>query len=94
MPDPGRLVRRIVAESLVRPLPHEAVHARIEKYAGRGPLGIGRSRGMLEYIERELADRKGGVPMRSLWNAVADYLATTQAQLAAARRTADARSAG
>ena len=76
----------MIAASPVGPLAPGAVWSELRRYAGDGPLGIGRTKDVLDHIGRELADRKGGLPMRALWNAVSGYLAKIQEDLAAVRK--------
>jgi hypothetical protein len=83
MRDAGRWVRHMVAAARMKPMAPEAIWERLEAYAGRGPLAVGRSKNVLEYIERQLIDRQGGAAMRALWQTVTAYLAYVQRSLAA-----------
>jgi hypothetical protein len=83
MRDAGRWVRQTVAASRMKPMAPEVMWERLESYAGRGPLAVGRSKNVLEYIERQLTDRQGGAAMRALWQTANAYLEHAQRNLAA-----------
>ncbi|MHB1206404.1 MAG: hypothetical protein ACYCZX_12610 [Rhodospirillaceae bacterium] len=73
----------MIALSPMRPLAPEIIWESLEKYAGRGPLGVGRCRDLLDHIDGQLIERRGGPAMRALWQTVADYLDRVQQSLAA-----------
>ncbi len=56
----------------------------LERNVGQGEKAIERVRSILNFIDGELIDRKGGQIMRDLWATVADYLEKVQEGMAAA----------
>ena len=80
----GDWVRQTLAKALDRPLTTEEVLKSLERYAGAGDRALIRVQAVLEYIDAELVDRRGGPAMRELWNTVADYQERVQEAQAAA----------
>lgn len=80
----GDWVRQVVARSQERPMGTEEVLKSLERYAGAGDRALIRVQAVLEYIDAELVDRRGGPVMRDLWNTVADYQEKVQEAQAAA----------
>ncbi len=77
-------VGHIVATSLETPMTTEAVLKSLERYVGQGEKALARVQAVLDHIDRELIDRRGGQVMRDLWATVADYLEKVQEGMAAA----------
>jgi len=77
-------VRQIVAKSQDEPMSTEAVLKSLEKHVGQGEKSLARVQAILEYIDSQLIERKGGQAMRDLWTTVADYLEKVQEAAAAA----------
>ena len=84
MASAGDWVRQVVARSREQPMSTEEVLKSLERYAGPGDRALIRVRAVLEYINAELVDRRGGMVMRDLWNTVADYQEKAQEAQAAA----------
>lgn len=80
----GEWVRQTIAQIGSGPLPTETVWKSLEKHIGQGPHAMQRAQDVLDYVDRELVERKGGPAMRGLWAAVADYLEKMQEEHAAA----------
>ena len=68
----GEWVRQILAKSSEEPMATETVLKSLERFAGQGDRSVQRIQDVLDYIDRELVERRGGV-MRTLWATVADY---------------------
>ena len=83
MANPSRWTLDMISLSPMKPLAPDVIWANIEKYAGYGPLGVGRCRDLLDYIDGQLIERRGGLAMRALWQTVADYLDRVQESIAA-----------
>ncbi len=66
-------VRQIVTKSTEEPMSTEEVLKSLERFAGQGDRSVQRVRDVLDHIDRELVERRGGVVMRTLWATVADY---------------------
>lgn len=66
-------VQQIVAKCQEEPMGTEKVLLSLEKHVGQGEKALGKVQEVLEYIDRELVERRGGVIMRQLWQTVADY---------------------
>ena len=77
-------VQQIVAKSQEEPMATEAVLKSLEKHVGQGEQMLVRVQGILEYIDGQLIERRGGQVMRDLWATVADYLEKVQEGRAAA----------
>jgi hypothetical protein len=77
-------VRQIVASSQEKAMTSEAVLKSLERHIGQGEKAIERVQAILEYIDGELIERKGGLVMRDLWTTVSDYLEKVQEARAAA----------
>jgi len=84
MASAGDWVRQIVARSQEQPLSTEEVLKSLERYAGAGDRALARVQAVLEYIDGELVERRGGIVMRDLWSTVADYQEKVQEAQAAA----------
>ncbi|MGE4064774.1 MAG: hypothetical protein AB7E79_15530 [Rhodospirillaceae bacterium] len=80
----GDWVRQIVARSTEHPMTTEEVLKSLERHAGTGERALIRVQAVLEYIDAELVERRGGHVMRDLWNTVADYQEKVQEAQAAA----------
>lgn len=80
----GDWVRQVVERSQAQPMSTEEVWKSLERYVGAGDKALIRLQAVLEYIDAELVDRRGGVVMRDLWNTVADYQERVQEAAAAA----------
>ncbi len=66
-------VQQIVAKCQEGPMGTEKVLFSLEKHVGQGEKSLGKIQEVLEYIDRELVERRGGLIMRQLWQTVADY---------------------
>ncbi len=77
-------VKHIVSRSRQEPMPTEDVLKSLERNVGQGEKALARVQAILDYIDGELVERRGGQVMRDLWHAVADYLEKLQEGLAAA----------
>jgi hypothetical protein len=66
-------VRQIVLKAQAQHLTTEEVWKSLEKHVGQNEKTLSRVQDVLDYIDRELVERRGGQVMRLLWNAVADY---------------------
>ena len=77
-------VKHIVSRSQQEPMPTEDVLKSLERNFGQGEKAMPRIKAVLDYIDGELVERRGGQVMRDLWNTVADYLEKVQEGLAAA----------
>lgn len=77
-------VRQILARSQEQPMGTEEVLKSLERYAGAGDRALMRVQAVLEYIDAELVERRGGMVMRDLWSTVADYQEKVQEAQAAA----------
>lgn len=77
-------VKHIVSRSQEEPMPTEDVLKSLERNFGQGEKAMPRVKAVLDYIDGELVDRRGGQVMRDLWHTVADYLEKVQESLAAA----------
>jgi hypothetical protein len=77
-------VRQTVASSQNEPMTTEAVLKSLERHVGQGDRARERVQAILEYIDGELIERRGGLAMRDLWATVTDYLEKVQESLAAA----------
>lgn len=73
-----------MAQSYEEPLPTEIVLKSLERHVGQGEKILARVQDILNYIDNELVERRGGQVMRDLWATVADYLERVQEGLAAA----------
>ncbi len=83
MASSGEWVRQIVAKSQEEAMTTEAVLKSLERYVGQGEKTLGRVQAVLDYIDGELIERRGGQTMRDLWATVADYLEKVQEGIAA-----------
>jgi len=81
---PREWVSQIVEKSQQEAMTTEAVLKSLERNVGQGEKAIERVCSILNYIDGELIDRKGGQIMRDLWATVADYLEKVQEGMAAA----------
>lgn len=73
----------------------DAAWRSLERYAGKGPLGVGRTQVLLAYIDRQLSEH-GARPLRRLRHVAADYLEVIDERMRAswdARETTPAREA-
>ncbi|MBY0370535.1 hypothetical protein K2X33_07610 [bacterium] len=77
-------VRQIIATSQTKPMATEAVLKSLERHIGLGDKALPRVQAVLEYIDGELVERRGGLVMRDLWATVADYIEKVQEAQAAA----------
>lgn len=77
-------VRQIVANSQAKPMATETVLKSLERHIGQGERALERVQAVLEYIDGELVERRGGLVMRDLWATVADYMEKVQEAQAAA----------
>lgn len=87
MASAGEWVRQIVARSQEQPMTAEEVLKSLERYVAQGGQSdrtLRRVQEVLEYIDGELVERRGGLVMRDLWNTVADYQEKVQEAQAAA----------
>lgn len=66
-------VRQTIGKAQAQPLSTEEVWKSLEKHVGQGEKALARLQDLLDYIDRELVERRGGRVMRDLWNTVADY---------------------
>ena len=76
-PEPRRFVRQIAATPPNQAPQPEAVWKGLERYAGAGPLGVGRTQTLLAYIDRQMVEQQGPVPKRHLGrlrHVAVDYL--------------------
>lgn len=80
----GDWVRQIVTRSQERPMTTDEVLKSLERHAGNGDRALARVQAVLEFIDAELVERRGGQVMRDLWNTVADYQEKVQEAQAAA----------
>lgn len=80
----GEWVRQIVSRSQEQPMATEEVLKSLERHVGHGDRALARVQQVLEYIDSELVERRGGLAMRDLWNTVADYQEKVQEAQAAA----------
>ncbi len=78
MLSPREWVNQIVANSQQEPMTTEAVLKNLERNIGQGEKTLERVQAVLNYIDGELIDRRGGQVMRDLWSTVADYLEKVQ----------------
>ncbi len=77
-------VKNIVSRSQQEAMPTEDVLKSLERNVGQGEKALPRIQAILNYIDGELIDRRGGQIMRDLWSTVADYMEKVQEGLAAA----------
>lgn len=85
MASAGEWVRHIVAQSQTEPMTTEDVLKSLERYAGSNAEKLlPRVQAVLDYIDNELVERRGGQVMRDLWASVADYIEKVQEGRAAA----------
>lgn len=77
-------VRSIVSRSQEEPMTTEDVLKSLEMFAGQGEKLMPRVQAVLDFIDNELIERRGGQIMRDLWATVADYLEKVQESRAAA----------
>lgn len=77
-------VRHIVAQSQAEPMTTEDVLKSLEWHVGQGEQLMSRVQAVLDFIDNELIERRGGQVMRDLWSTVADYLEKVQESRAAA----------
>lgn len=84
MSSAGEWVRQIVAKSHEQPMSTEEVLKSLERHAGMGDRALLRVQAVLEFIDAELVERRGGPVMRDLWTTVADYQEKAQEAQAAA----------
>lgn len=84
MANAAEWVRQIVATSQIEPMTTEAVLKSLERHVGQGEKMLPRIQAVLDHIDGELIERRGGLIMRDLWATVADYLEKVQEGLAAA----------
>ncbi len=77
-------VRQMLATAQTEPMGTEVVWKSLERHVGQGEKSLRRVQDVLDYIDRELIERRGGPVMRELWNAVADYREKVQENAAAA----------
>ena len=80
----GEWVRQILAKSQEQPMSTEEVLKSLERHAGMGDRAAIRVQAILEFIDAELVERRGGPVMRDLWTTVADYQEKVQEAQAAA----------
>ena len=76
-------VKHIVSRSQQEPMPTEDVLKSLERNVGQGEKALARVQAVLDFIDRELIERRGGQVMRDLWHTVADYLEKVQEGMAA-----------
>ena len=72
----------------------DAAWRSLERYAGHGPLGVGRTQALLAYIDRQLSETNVARPMRRLRHVAADYLEVIDQRMRAsweARQTGQSR---
>jgi hypothetical protein len=62
----------------------DAVLKSLERHVGQGEKALDRVKAVLDYIDGELVERRGGLVIRDLWATVADYLEKVLESLAAA----------
>ena len=55
----------------------------LERYAGNGPLGVGRTQALLAYIDRQLSENSSVRPMRRLRHVAVEYLEVIDARMRA-----------
>ncbi len=66
-------VQQTVARVQQSPMERDALLKSLEKQVGQGDRMLARVDDVLNYIDGELIERRGGQVMRELWAAVADY---------------------
>jgi hypothetical protein len=66
-------VRQTVEKAQHAPLERDVILKNLEKHAGQGDRLLARVDDVLNYIDGELIERRGGQVMRDLWTTVADY---------------------
>lgn len=76
-------VKHIITRSQEEPMPTEDILKSLERNIGLGEKAMPRVKAVLDYIDGELIERRGGQVMRDLWHTVADYLEKVQEGLAA-----------
>ncbi|MBX7198503.1 MAG: hypothetical protein K1X51_03930 [Rhodospirillaceae bacterium] len=84
MLSPREWVNAIVTKSLSEPMATEDVLKSLERNIGQSERTIERVQAILNHIDGELVERRGGQVMRDLWHTVADYLEKVQEGQAAA----------
>ena len=62
----------------------ESVLKSLEKHIGQGERALPKIQEILEYIDRQLVERRGGIVMRQLWQTISDYQEKVLEGLAAA----------
>lgn len=77
-------VRQTLEKSQASPMATEDVLRNLERFIGQGDRALEKARAVLEYIDGELVERRGGLVMRDLWHTVADYVEKVQEARAAA----------
>jgi hypothetical protein len=55
----------------------------LERHVGQGDKALGRIQAVLDFIDGELVERRGGQVMRDLWSTVANHLEQVQEGMAA-----------
>jgi hypothetical protein len=69
----GEWVRQVVSRSQEQPMSTEDVWRHLERYAGQGDKALRRVQDVLNYIDAELVERRGGLVLRDLFTTVTDY---------------------
>lgn len=77
-------VRQTLDKSQASPMTTDDVLKSLERFIGQGDRALKKARAVLDYIDGELIERRGGLVMRELWHAVADYIEKVQEARAAA----------
>ena len=77
-------VQQIVSNSHDTPMTTEAILKSLERHIGQSDKSLERVQAVLEFIDGQLIERKGGLAMRELWATISDYLEKVQEARAAA----------
>jgi len=77
-------VRQTIEKSHESPMATDQVLKSLERFIGPGDRSLEKARAVLEYIDGELIERRGGMAMSELWHLVADYVEKVQEARAAA----------
>jgi hypothetical protein len=77
-------VRQTVASSQSQPMTTESVLKSLERHVGQGDRARDRAQAVLEYIDGELIEHRGGLAMSDLLVMVSDYLERVEEARAAA----------
>ncbi len=67
-------VRQITAKCQIEPMTDEAILKSLEKAIGQGEQTLARVQAIVDYLDQEMIERRGGPVMRQLWATITDYL--------------------